>query len=292
MTAPPQGVEVEHVTYPAGTIRYYRAGGSGPPIVLLHGGGVDNALLSWRHAIPSLAADHQVLVPDLPRHGGSREWRGRANQRTLEELMRWLFDTWGLHDATLVGLSTGGSVATGFALRHPQRVRGLVLVGSGGLQYRLNHHLLRYAVTKLRVVGPALAGAMGLSRALTRSYLTRGVLAGTETLSDMEGLVDEVHDEVRHCRSVFVDWQADAINRRGMTVNHLPRLEQITCPTMLVHGELDREVPVAASRDAADAIAGSRLRVIQGAGHWCHRERPNEFNALLREFVNGRHEGR
>lgn len=291
MTAPPQGVEVDHVEFPAGTVRYYRAGHSGPPVVLLHGGGVDNALISWRHAIPALAADHRVFVPDLPRHGGSRQWHGRANQRTLEELTRWLFDTWGLHDATLVGLSTGGSIATGFALRHPHRVRGLVLVGAGGLQHRLPHHLLTYSLVKLRFVGPVLAKLVGLSRSVTRGYLTRGVLAGQETLADFDGLVGEVHEEVRGSRSVFVDWQADSITRRGMRVNHQPQLDQLSCPTMFIHGEQDRQVPVDVSREAAGAVRGSKLRVISGAGHWCHREKPNEFNALLREFVNGNGNG-
>lgn len=287
MTAPPQGVEVDHVEFPAGTIRYYTAGHSGPAIVLLHGGGVDNGLISWRHAIPALAADHRVYVPDLPRHGGSRQWRGRANQRTLEEVMRWLFDTWGLHDATLVGLSSGGSVATGFALRHPHRVRGLIPVGSAGLQHRLPHHLLTYSLVKARFVGPALARVMGLHRSLTRSYLTRGVLSGSESAADFDALVDEVHEELRGSRSVFVDWQAEAITRRGMAVNHLPQLDRIRCPTMFVHGEQDRQVPVSVAREAAEAVRGARLRVISGAGHWCHREKPNEFNALLREFVNG-----
>ena len=94
MTAPPEGVEVEHIEFPAGTIRYHRAGSSGPAIVLLHGGGPDNAMLSWRHALGVLAADHRVFAPDLPGQGGSMPWRGKANQRTFEEVLRWLLDAW------------------------------------------------------------------------------------------------------------------------------------------------------------------------------------------------------
>lgn len=289
MTAPPQGVEVDHVEFPAGKIRYYRAGSEGPALVLLHGGGVDNGLLSWRRTIPALAVDHRVYIPDLPGQGGSVEWRGRANQRTLEEVLRWLLDTWGVHEATLVGLSLGGSVAAGFTLRHPHRVRGLVLVDSGGLQHRVHHHLGTYLLTRGRFVDRTMAKVCGLHRSLARSFLARGVLADTEQVPDMGELLDEVHAEIRGRGSVFVDWQRDAIGRRAMKVNHLPHLDQVRCPTMLIHGEQDSVVPVSASREAAGAIPGSKLRVISGAGHWPNREKPNEFNALLREFVNGHH---
>lgn len=117
MTALPQGVETDHIEFPAGKIRFHRAGGSGPAIVLLHGGGVDNGMLSWRHTVPVLAVDHTVFVPDLPGQGGSRPWHGRADQRTCEEALRWLLDAWRVPDATVVGMSMGGSIATGFALR-------------------------------------------------------------------------------------------------------------------------------------------------------------------------------
>lgn len=287
MSAPEQqGVVVDHVQFPAGRIRYYRAGTSGPAIVLLHGGGIDNATLSWRHAISTLAVDHRVYVPDLPRHGGSRQWQGQASQRNLEEIVRWLLDSWQVQDTTLVGLSMGGSVAAGFALRHPQRVRGLALVAASGMQQRMDKQFLNYLMVRTPLAGQAIARVTGMHRRLAEQYLTRGVFAGEETVSDSEQLLEEVMTELRGSRSVFVDWQKSAIGPRAMHVNHLPHLGQLRCPTMFIHGEQDRVVPVSASREAAGLVRGSHLRVISGAGHWCHREKPNEFNALLREFVN------
>ncbi|GAA2778381.1 alpha/beta hydrolase [Saccharopolyspora taberi] len=286
MTAPPQGVEADHIEFPAGRVRFHRAGGSGPAIVLLHGGGLDTGLLSWRPTIPVLAADHRVFIPDLPGHGGSRPWHGRANQRTFEEVLRWLLDAWRLPDAVLVGQSTGASIATGFALRHPQRVRGLVLVDPAGVQARLKRHLLTYLLVKLRFVGPLSARALGWSRALTRLVLTRGVFTGSAPVSDLEAIVDEAVAEARGRRSMFSDWLVDSLERRAMRVNHLPHLDRVQCPTMIIHGEKDSVVPESAAREAAGAIAGSMLRVLPDAGHWPSRERPTEFNALLREFVN------
>ncbi|MDR7301148.1 alpha/beta fold hydrolase [Haloactinomyces albus] len=288
MTAPPQGVDIDHSTFPAGTIRYYRAGSSGPPIVLLHGGGVDNGLLAWRHAIPALAVDHRVHVPDLPGRGGSVDWTGRADQRNLEEVLRWLLDSWGLDDATLVGLSLGGSVATGFALRHPHRVRGLILVGSGGMQPRVDNQLLLHLLLRTRFAGPLIARLLRLNRGFSRRYLARGAFAGSEPITDLERIIDEVHAELRTCGSVFTDWMTDAVGRRSMQVNHLPHLNRIHCPTMFIHGEQDAMVPVASAREASGAVPDAQLRVVSGAGHWVNREKPNEFNAALREFLNGK----
>ncbi|MEB3368285.1 alpha/beta fold hydrolase [Saccharopolyspora mangrovi] len=286
MTAPPQGVEVDQIEFPAGKVRYYTAGTHGPPVVLLHGGGPDNALLSWRNTIGVLAADHRVYAPDLPGQGGSTEWRGRANQRTFEEVLRWLLDAWQIPQATLVGLSMGGSIAVGFTLRHPQRVRALALVDSTGLQHRMPHHLLTYLLMRTNLSGRMAAKLLRGNRALVRLALNKVFFADASAVSDLESIVGEVSAEAAARRSVFADWHADAINRRSMSINHLPQLDRIACPVTVIHGEKDALVPVASAHEVAGAIPGAQLRVMPQAGHWPNRERPTEFNALLREFVN------
>lgn len=286
MTAPPQGVEVDYVEFPAGRIRFYRAGSTGPAIVLLHGSGLDNGMLSWRHTIPVLAADHRVYVPDLPKQGDSLSWHGRANQRNLEEVLRWLLDAWEITEATLIGISMGASIATGFTLRHPNRINGLVLTDAAGFQSRLDKHALWYALVRTGFLGKLSAKVFDLNRSLVRKMLTRSIFTGSQPVSDLETVVDEVRTEARSRSSALTDWQTDSLGSRGININHLPLLGQIRCPTMVIHGEKDTLVPVASSRAAADALSGSRLRVIDDTGHWPNREKPNEFNALVREFVN------
>lgn len=286
MTIPEQGIEVDHIEFPAGRIRYCRAGTSGAPIVLLHGAGLDNAMLSWRHAIPMLATDHRVYAPDLPKQGGSTPWLGLANQRTLEEVLRWLLDAWEVPAATLVGLSMGGSIATGFALRHPHRVRGLVLVDSGGFQHKLDKHALNYWLTRLGLFGSISAKVLGLHPSLIRRMLTKVAFADGSQVPDLTSLVEELREEAKRRTSALTDWQVDALGRRSCTVNHLPLVNRIHCSTMVVHGAQDKAVPVSVAREMADGISGSQLQVIDNAGHWPNREKPSEFNALLREFVN------
>lgn len=286
MIALPQDLDVNHIEFPAGTIRFHRAGSAGQAVVLLHGGGLDNGLLSWRYTIPVLAADHQVYVPDLPGQGGSIPWRGRANQRTCEETLRWLLDRWGLQDVIVVGLGTGGSVAAGFTLRHPQRVRGLVLVNAEGMRPRLERHLIHYLLLRVPAVGVAIARTLGLNRSLVHRLVTRSAFSGVEPIPDLESIVNAVRQEIRSRGTVFTDWQRDSMDQRAMRVNHLPHLDRIHCPTMVIHGEQDRVVPVTSSRAAASAIQGATLRIVPDTGHWLPLEKPNEFNALIREFVN------
>lgn len=286
MTAPPQGVEVEHVEFPAGRIRFYRAGNAGPAVVLLHGGGLSHGLATWRSTIPVLAEDHRVFVPDLPKQGGSQPWHGRANQRNLEEVLRWLLDHWEIKQAVLIGHSIGGSVATGFALRHPDRVQGLVLADSEGLQARTDKHPLRYALTRAGFPGSVGAKLIGMNKSVAKQVLVHHIFTGSQPVPDLDAIAEEVRAEAATRSTMLTEWEIDSLQLRGTTTNHLPRLGQLRCPTMLIHGEKDAIVPLSCSRAAATALPQARLRIVQDTGHWPHRERPNEFNAFVREFVN------
>lgn len=283
MPSPPADVEVEHVEFLAGTVRYYHAGKRGSPIVLLHGGGVNNALLSWRHTIPALAADHRVYAPDLPGQGGSMPWYGRTNQRTYEETLRWLLDAWELPGATLVGLSMGASVAAGFAARQPARVRGLVLVDPLGTQRRRRRQRLAYGAVRTPLAGRFAALSLRTPRLLAKRVLNPMLFTGT-TPSDSRELAREVRAEARNRRTVFGDWHREAVGFRNMRTNLLPALQDSTCPSLVVHGARDRIVPLSAARATAETLR-CPLRVLDASGHWPNRDQPDEFNTVLHDFL-------
>lgn len=284
MAALPHEVEVDFVEFPAGRVSYLRAGTTGPPVVLLPGAGPDNALLAWRHVIPALAADHQVFAPDLPGQGGSLPWSGSTGQRTLEEALRWLLEMWQLPEVTLVGSSTGGSVATGFALRNPSRVRRLALVAPTGLQHRLRNHALVHAAIRTGLTGTPAATALRM-KPLVRLMLNRLVLTGDNAVPDLADLTAEVAAEIRNRKSLTSGWHAEAVAARHMRVNHLPQLGRLETPILFLHGEQDALVPLSGIADAATA-AGGQLRTIPGAGHWPGREKPGELTAALQQFID------
>jgi len=111
---------------------HYRTGGQGPPLVFLHGIGLDAATVSWRHALPALAEERTVYAPDLPGHGESdKPDRAYTTQYYLETVEAFL-DAVGVTDPAVAGLSMGGALALGHALDGGS-VERLVLVNSYGL---------------------------------------------------------------------------------------------------------------------------------------------------------------
>ena len=107
---------------------HYSVSGVGPDLVLLHGGGLD--LRMWDSLVPSLEAVHRVLRLDAPGHGLTSA-RGRSTAEAADQLRR-LLDHLGIDRAILVGSSMGGGTASEFAIRHPRRVRALVLISTSG----------------------------------------------------------------------------------------------------------------------------------------------------------------
>ena len=109
-------------------------GGSGDhPVLLLHGGGLDAAGLSFRTTIPVLAEQHCVFAPDWPGFGRSdpmpMSWRVEECVDFVGEILNAL----DLKRVSLIGVSMGGAFALGFTLRAPERIDRLVLVDSAGM---------------------------------------------------------------------------------------------------------------------------------------------------------------
>ncbi len=111
-------------------IVYYEAGSDGSPVLLLHGGGVDSALISWNEIIPLLAERHRVIAPDLPGYGLSAKPKVDYTQEYYLDFLGKFLDALHLERASLAGLSLGGGLSLGFTLEHPQRVDKLILVDS------------------------------------------------------------------------------------------------------------------------------------------------------------------
>jgi pimeloyl-ACP methyl ester carboxylesterase len=117
-------------------------GGEGPPIVLLHGQGGFAA--HWVRVIPHLAGTHRVVAPDLPGLGESEVRVGRLDVPGLVEWLGGLIAQTCREPPTLVGISVGGALAARFAITYGDRVRRIVLVGSGGLG-RAGRHQARWS---------------------------------------------------------------------------------------------------------------------------------------------------
>jgi pimeloyl-ACP methyl ester carboxylesterase len=265
-------------------VQYYSAGTGGTPVVMLHGGGTDSALLSWRMAIPALAENHRFYAPDWPGYGGSESLR---EPFTYERMLDWLaalMDHWDLARASLVGISMGGGGALGYALEHPERVDRLVLVDSYGLQRKVRYHLLSYWMVQADWMMNASWSLIQRSRSMTRWSLS-SIFANRRNIS--EDLVDEVFAAVQDpsAQRTFNQFQKSEVLKDGLRTCLMDRLGDIRAPALVIHGEHDTLVPLADSREAARRISNAQFEIIPGAGHWPMREKPDQFNRLVANFL-------
>jgi pimeloyl-ACP methyl ester carboxylesterase len=279
-------VQEKRVTAGGFDVRYYTAGQSGPPVVLLHGGGTDSALLSWREAIGPLAQAYRVYTPDWPGYGGSAlPADGRVTQEVLLHCLDVLLDAWDLSQVTLVGVSMGGGASLGYALAHPERVARLVPVDSYGLQDKAPFHRISVLFVRMAWLNRMTWSMMRGSRAMVRWSL-RSIVKSPD--APLDALTDEVMGMIqsRDVEQAWMSFQEDEADMRGMKTQYMARLDEIACPTLIVHGAQDTLVPLRFSREAAERIPNARLQIIERCGHWAPRDQPQTFNAALLDFLH------
>jgi len=266
--------------HPVNTIQL----GAGPALVFVHG--LSGSWPNWLEQLAAFAPEHRVLALDLPGFGHSPGRAGEISMHGYAELLDELLAQLGLDEATLVGNSMGGLIAAETAASFPARVRRLVLVSPAGISTFRNRLTLRTmpAVRRFQQ-GLALGAAWTASHAdrlASRPRLRDAILKGV--VAHPSRLYGPLAAE--QLRGAGTDGFLEALEEI-LEFDLRPRLELISCPTLIVWGKKDRLITW---RDAArfrEGIAGSREIVYEDTGHMAMLERPEEFNALLRGFIAG-----
>jgi pimeloyl-ACP methyl ester carboxylesterase len=262
----------------------YRAVGSGPPVVLIHG--MVNSSRHWRDVAERLADRYTVIAPDLIGHGDSATPRGDYSLGAHAAAIRDLLTAIGIQQATIVGHSLGGGVAMQFFWQFPERVERLVLISSGGLGPNVSP-LLRLAAV------PGASAAVSLA-AHPRSL---AVLDGTAERLDRRGSSYGVYLRavVRALRPLqqpgarraFLETLRSVIDVRGQRVSAVDRLYLLgPVPTMVVWGERDHTIPLEHGRAAHELIPNSRFETLPKAAHFPHIEDPEGLAAVLADFIS------
>ncbi|MFP9059127.1 alpha/beta fold hydrolase [Natrialbaceae archaeon A-chndr2] len=272
------------VTVDGCRLAYRRAGTDGSPIVLLHGGGIDDSQLSWHETIPRLARTHQVYAIDWPGYGDSR---GHIDHTipAYVDLLESVFDALDLEEATLVGLSMGGATALGYALEQPDRVAKLALVGSYGLGPRVPVGSVWKTLAMIPGMNHLGWAALGSTRESALLGLS-SVVATPSSLSDE--FLEDFRTRAKRAGSgqAFEAFQRNEISIRGTArTDFTGELSTLEVPTLLVHGGEDPLFPVTWSRRAASTIPEAELAVFDNCGHWVPIEEPVQFNDRLGTFL-------
>jgi len=262
---------------------HFLEAGNGPPLVLLHGTAIDSAALSYGPSLPELAKNHHVLALDWPGYGRSERPQVDMSIPELVALLESFLDAVGLERVHLAGFSMGGAVALGFALRAPQRVATLTLVGSYGLDDSLPVPLLPYVAMRLPNLSASVVWGMRRSRRLVRLVLRYIVFSNAGRVTNE--LVEKVHDQLQtpQAERSFVAWLRGELRPFRLGTSYADSLAEVAVPTLLLHGADDRVMPPRKARRASARIVGSRLVLVPDCGHWV----PREATAVFIEELNG-----
>ncbi|MDR4509163.1 MAG: alpha/beta hydrolase [Candidatus Brocadiaceae bacterium] len=265
-------------------IRYFVTGNGDLPVILLHGGGTNSAMLSWKNTIIALSQEHRVYAPDWPCYGESSSYHGEYTTELLIKCLGLMMDAWHIPIADLIGLSMGGCAAIGYTLLAPERVNNLVLVSGYGFQQKAPYHRLSYLLLRTPFLYRFIWLCMRKSPNAVR-FCLQNIIHESDAVSD--DLVKEVFQMAQRpsIEQSFFSWLRNEVLWTGMNTCYLDKLHEIRARTLLIHGEQDPLVPVKYAYQASQHIPHARLHVMRGCGHWLTRESPDEFNRILKKFL-------
>jgi pimeloyl-ACP methyl ester carboxylesterase len=257
---------VEAVRVSGVEIAYERVG-DGPLLVFVHGAGDDSRV--WRPQLDALADEFTVVAWDEPGAGRSSDVPGDFGLADYACCLAGLIEKLALGPAHVVGLSWGGTVVQELYRNHPELVATLILVDTyAGWKGSLSRAEVRARVAGVRQM---LAAAEG-----EPVSTLDGLFAGDPPVEFLPLLQEMAANFRRRSMQNALRAMANADQR--------DLLSRIAVPTSLIWGELDERSPLSIARQFEQAIHGAKLVVLAGAGHMSNLERPEQFNAAVREF--------
>jgi len=243
---------------------HYYVKGEGAPLIIVHGG--SEGAQAWKGNIALLAKQYRVFVPDLPGFGLSSQVLDSYKVPDMVDFIDQYSKNLGLDSFYLMGHSFGGGVAAHYALKHPQKVRKLILVSSLCLGKEI--------AWWIRIVSlPGVCLAMG--RALLACY--KGIKRVAKFLGPW--------DVVQPVTHASVQIGAEIAGFTQQTIVLLGQLPTLLMPTLVMWGEKDPVVPASQAYMAATLIPDCRVRVFAKCGHSVYRERLADFSSEINGFL-------
>lgn len=246
--------------------------GTGPPLVLLHGFAMHSGLFA--PIMPALSRDHRVHAVDLPGHGGSTP----IDDGGLPSIVDAIDGSIDEGQLDVLGWSLGGEIALAWSLARPSRIRRLVLVATTpsfvvreGWPHAITAETLLRFGDELRV-----SYRLTLTRFL--ALQVHGSEAGRATLAALHELLYERGEPSKEA--------LDAAIEMLRIVDLRPNLSRIRTPALVVAGDRDTLVPIAATRALAAALPHATHLAIEGAAHAPFLSHRDAFERAVRSFLD------
>jgi pimeloyl-ACP methyl ester carboxylesterase len=264
---------------------HYHEAGTGPSLIMLHGGGPGaSAWSNWKQNIGPLAERFHVVMLDQPGYG-------RSDKPVVEggmwafyaRVVRDLMDELGIGSAHLVGNSLGGGTTLKFALDYPERAGRLVLMGPAGGTLPLTSPWPSEGIKALF----SFYAPPGPSKEKMHALIN--LMSHTPVPADAE-LVEERYraavdpDAVAFATALFQAFQS---GQAVMVAEELWReVHRIEHRTLLTWGRDDRVLPLDGALYMLRYMPDARLHVFPNCGHWAQAEHAVEFNRLVADFLS------
>ena len=244
--------------------------GSGPPVVLIHGFGLNRAMWQWQ--LPALTPHFSVLTYDLLGHGESAPPASTPDLAMFSRQLLGLLDRCGVEHAAVVGFSLGGMIARRFALDRPDRLSALAILNSPHDRDPAEREAVRARVRQTEERGPSANVEPALERWFTPAFRARA----PETIDLVRAWIMR-NDPTVYPQIYQVLAEGDAELVQG--------LERIACPTLVMTGSDDPGNTPAMAQAMAGLIPGARLVILPGLRHLALAEQPAAVNAPLCAFL-------
>jgi len=242
-----------------------------PPLVLVHGLADDHR--AWRKVLPELALRQRVLLYDFRGHGGSTLGEANGGLRQLAGDLVCLLDALDVERAHLCGFSLGGTIVMRTAIDHPGRVAKLLpvatssRVGRGAAEwYATRAELVRSEAPELRATLEQDARDV---YANAPQEFAEGWLIRSQSTADPRGYGNAC--------AAMAGLHAEPLD---------PELGQVEAPTLVVCSDRDQLCPPRAAEIISAGIPGSRMTVVEGAGHPIPVEKPALLARLVLDFLD------
>jgi len=260
-------MQFQQLTAGHGSLTAVRTG-SGPDLVVLH------SLLADRHAfdpvLPALAAKHRVTLFNLPGFHGSQP-TALALLDNYIAVIEDGFDEFGIgKDAVLIGNGFGGTVALGFALAHPERISKLVVSDAAACFPPEGRQQFAVMAEKVSVAGLGSIAEIAAKRVFSPAYLA----AHPDKIEERKNVLLGIDPKGFQAACKILQ-ETDLV----------PLLRHMKVPTLVLCGEFDQATPPALNKQVADGIAGCRYAEMPGCGHCPPLEQPEQFIAVIKDFV-------
>lgn len=270
-TDPFFGLEDKWIETAEGELTHYHEMGTGTPILFLHGSGTGvSAAANWWLNLPALAQQGRCIAIDSIGYGQTVVAEGTAYgiRAWVDHAIRVL-DALNIEKTWIVGNSLGGWLAFQMALDYPERILGIVSMGTGGAKQTAA--LKAHSNPELTLEGIRKTLSMFVvDKTLVTDELVAVRFEAAKNDYASDRLLDVVAARDRDRFEFPLDFE---------------KMKNITVPVLLIHGTQDVVIPVSRTWDILNVVPNADAHIFSQCGHWSQVEKATEFNEIVTQYL-------